>query len=218
MQDWDDFQHKAFDLLTSPATQQAFDIEQEPIGLRESYGRNIYGQSVLLARRLIEAGTRVACISWGTDANATWDTHGGNFAKLKKELLPQFDAAVSALLDDLIARGMLERTLVVVMGEFGRSPKINAGAGRDHWNFCYGLMLAGGGIKGGHVFGESDHIGSVPLSRAVTPADVVATIYHTLGIAKDFELRDNLGRPFPVVPAGDVIADILTSAKHFSQP
>jgi hypothetical protein len=218
MQNWDEFQHKAFDLLTSRTTQQAFDIDQESAGLRESYGRNIYGQSVLLARRLIEAGSRVACISWAPDANATWDTHGNNFARLKQELLPQLDAAVSALLGDLIARGMLERTLVVVMGEFGRSPRINTGAGRDHWNSCYGLMLAGGGVKGGHVFGESDRTGSVPLSRAVTPADVVATIYHSLGIAKDFELRDNLGRPFPVVPAGDVIADVLISApKLFGQ-
>ena len=117
--------------------------------MRESYGRNIYGQSVLLARRLIEAGTRVACISWAPDANATWDTHGNNFAKLKNELLPQFDAALSSLLTDLSDRGMLERTLVVVMGEFGRSPKVNGGAGRDHWNFCYSLLLAGGGIKAG---------------------------------------------------------------------
>ncbi len=169
---------------------------------------------MLLARRLIEAGSRVACISWAPDANATWDTHGNNFARLKQELLPQLDAAVSALLDDLVVRGMFERTLVVVMGEFGRSPRINNGAGRDHWNSCYGLMMAGGGIKGGHVFGESDRTGSLPLSRAVTPADVVATIYHTLGIAKDFELHDNLGRPFPVVPAGDVIADILTAAPN----
>ena len=165
-----------------------------------------------MARRLIEAGSRVACISWAPDANATWDTHGNNFGKLKQELLPQLDAAVSALLEDLLVRGMLERTLVVIMGEFGRSPRINNGAGRDHWNSCYGLMLAGGGIKGGYVFGESDRTGSVPLSRAVTPADVVATIYHQLGISKDHELHDNLGRPFPVVPAGDVIADILASA------
>jgi hypothetical protein len=212
MQNWDEFQHKAFDLLTSPATQKAFDIEREPVELREAYGRNIYGQSVLLARRLIEAGTRVACISWAPDANATWDTHGNNFAKLKNELLPQLDAASSALLNDLQLRGMLERTLVVIMGEFGRSPRINNGAGRDHWNACYGLMMAGGGIKRGYVFGESDRTGSLPLSRPVTPADVVATIYHALGISKDHELHDNLNRPFPVVPAGDVITDILSSA------
>src|SRR5882724_6880413 len=160
LQDMNTFQAKAFDLLTSPATRKAFQLDQEPAAIRDSYGRNIYGQSVLLARRLIEAGTRVACISWAPDANATWDTHGGNFKKLKNELLPQLDLAVSSLLDDLVARGMLERTLVVVMGEFGRSPKINPAAGRDHWNFCYGLMLAGGGIKGGFVFGASDKTGA----------------------------------------------------------
>src|SRR6202011_1778944 len=149
LRDMAGFQAKAFDLLTAPDTQRAFHLDREPLPVREKYGRNIYGQSVLLARRLIEAGTRVACISWAPDANATWDTHGGNFTKLKTQLLPQLDAALSALLDDLSVRGMLDRTLVVVMGEFGRTPKVNAGAGRDHWNFCYGLMLAGGGIKAG---------------------------------------------------------------------
>src|SRR5437773_7595819 len=134
LQDMGTFQSKAFDLLTSQATRKAFQLDQEPAAIRESYGRNIYGQSVLLARRLIEAGTRVVSISWAPDANATWDTHGGNFAKLKNELLPQFDAALSSLLNDLEARGMLERTLVVAMGEFGRSPKVNGGAGRDHWH------------------------------------------------------------------------------------
>jgi len=207
---WDEFQQKAFDLLASSTAQQAFGIEREPAALRESYGRNIYGQSVLLARRLIEAGTRVACVSWAPDANATWDTHGNNFKTLKETLLPQLDAAVASLLSDLLTRNMLERTLVVVMGEFGRSPRINAGAGRDHWNSCYSLMMAGGGIKGGHVFGASDRTGSLPLSSPVTPADIVATIYHCLGIPKNFELHDNLGRPFTVVPTGDVIVDVLT--------
>src|SRR5262249_12472685 len=132
LQDMDSFRARAFDLLTTQATQGAFKIDREPLTVRESYGRNIYGQSVLMARRLIEAGTRVVSISWAPDANATWDTHGGNFAKLKNELLPQFDAAISSLLEDLEARGMLQRTLVVAMGEFGRSPKVNGGAGRDH--------------------------------------------------------------------------------------
>src|SRR5207244_13389195 len=146
LQDMDGFQSKAFDLLTSPATQRAFQVDREPPTVRDRYGRNVYGQSVLLARRLIEAGTRVACISWAPDANATWDTHGSNFTKLKNELLPQLDSAVSSLLTDLDVRGMLQRTLVVVMGEFGRSPKVNPAAGRDHWNFCYTVMLAGGGL------------------------------------------------------------------------
>jgi hypothetical protein len=209
LQDMGTFQSKAFDLLTSPATRKAFQLDQEPATIRESYGRNIYGQSVLLARRLIEAGTRVACISWAPDANATWDTHGGNFTKLKNELLPQLDAAVSSLLTDLEVRGLLERTLVVVMGEFGRSPKINPAAGRDHWNFCYTVMLAGGGIKGGYVHGASDKIGAHPSSCPVLPADIIATIYQCLGISADLELKDRLNRPFQLVPWGSLIRELV---------
>ena len=209
LQEMDGFQARAFDLLTSPVAQRAFQLDREPLPLREAYGRNIYGQSVLLARRLIEAGTRVACISWAPDANATWDTHGQNFVKLKNELLPQMDAAVASLLTDLAERGMLGRTLVAVMGEFGRSPKVNGAAGRDHWNFGYTLMLAGGGIKGGFVYGSSDKIGGRPSSCPVTPADVVATIYHCLGIRGDLELHDRLGRPFQLVPWGNPIPELL---------
>ena len=209
LQDMNTFQAKAFDLLTSQATRKAFQLDQEPVTIRESYGRNIYGQSVLLARRLIEAGTRVACISWAPDANATWDTHGGNFAKLKNELLPQLDAAVSSLLTDLEARGLLQRTLVVVMGEFGRSPKVNPAAGRDHWNFCYTVMLAGGGIRSGHVHGASDKIGAHPSSCPVLPADIIATIYHCLGISADLELKDRLNRPFQLVPWGSPIRELV---------
>jgi hypothetical protein len=209
LQDMDAFQARAFDLLTSPATQRAFRIDQEPAALRDSYGRNIYGQSILLARRLLEAGTRLACISWAPDANATWDTHSDNFVKLRTELLPQLDRAVGTLLSDLEARGMLERTLVAVMGEFGRSPRINAAAGRDHWNFCYSLLLAGGGVRGGYVHGASDRIGAQPSSHPVAPADVVATIYHCLGIPADLELEDRLHRPFQLVPWGSPIREVL---------
>jgi uncharacterized protein (DUF1501 family) len=122
-----------------------FDLDQETPEMRARYGRNIYGQSTLLARRLVEAGTRFVTLSWAPDANATWDTHGDNFNKLKKVLLPEFDAACSSLLQDLDDRGLLEKTLVCVLGDFGRTPKINANAGRDHWNSCYTVMLAGGG-------------------------------------------------------------------------
>jgi len=210
LQDLDAFTAKAFGLLESRATQQAFHLEREPIAIRESYGRNIYGQSVLLARRLIEAGTRVACISWAPDANATWDTHGNNFKTLKGTLLPQLDAALSSLLNDLNARGILSRTLVVVMGEFGRTPKINNnGGGRDHYNFCYSLLLAGGGIKGGSVFGASDRIGAQPKNLPVKPADIIATIYHCLGIPADLELRDPQQRPYQLVPWGNPILDLL---------
>lgn len=210
LQDLDTFQARAFDLLTSHATQQAFQIDRESDRLRDSYGRNIYGQSTLLARRLIEAGTRTVCLSWAPDANATWDTHGGNFTKLKNELLPQLDRAVSSLLGDLDARGMLQRTVVAVMGEFGRTPKINgSGGGRDHWNFCYSLMLAGGGIKGGYVHGASDRIGSHPSLNPLVPADIVATIYRCLGIPADLELRDRLNRPFTLVPWGNAVGELL---------
>jgi hypothetical protein len=209
LQDMSSFHARAFDLLTSPATQRAFRLDQESGRVRDGYGRNIYGQSVLLARRLIEAGTRVACVSWAPDANATWDTHGGNFTKLKNELLPQLDAAVSSLLSDLHARGLLQRTLVAVMGEFGRTPRINANAGRDHWNFCYSLFLAGGGIKGGHVHGASDRIGSRPSNRPVSPADIIATIYQCLGLSAELELRDRLHRPFQLVPWGSPIQELL---------
>jgi hypothetical protein len=208
-QDLDGFRAKAFDLLTATATQKAFRLDTEPARVRDSYGRNIYGQSVLLARRLIEAGTRVVCLSWAPDANATWDTHGQNFAKLKNELLPQLDMAMSSLLRDLVERDMLGRTLVAVMGEFGRTPKVNPAAGRDHWNFCYGLLLAGGGIRGGYVHGASDRIGAYPSRNPVGPADIIATIYHCLGVPHDTELRDRLNRPFTLVPWGAPIHELL---------
>ena len=163
----DRFQQRALDLLTSETTQQAFRLSAEPDTVRESYGRNIYGQSVLLARRMIEAGTRLVTIAWAPDANATWDTHGGNFKKLKNTLLPQFDAACASLITDLAERGLLERTVVAVLGDFGRTPKINnADAGRDHWNFCYSVMFAGGGFKPGFVHAPVTR--SAP-SRLATP-------------------------------------------------
>jgi len=204
------FQRRALDVLTSSATQTALRIGQESDKTRESYGRNIYGQSVLLARRLIEAGTRVVTVSWAPDANATWDTHGGNFKKLKNPLLPQFDAALGSLLDDLQARGLLDRTLVAVLGDFGRTPKINANdAGRDHWNFCYSILFAGGGMRRGYVHGASDKIGAFPADRPVTPGDAIATLYHCLGVDPRGQLYDALERPHRIVPTGDVVDDLL---------
>jgi hypothetical protein len=203
-------QEKACDLLTSATAQRAFQLDREPSRVRDAYGRNIYGQSLLLARRLVEAGTRLACISWAPDANATWDTHGNNFAKLKNELLPPFDVGFSRLLTDLVDRDLLKRTLVVVMGEIGRTPKINAGVGRDHWEFCYTVLFAGGGVKGGFVYGASDKHGAYPSGCPVTASDVVATIYHALGIAPDLELRDRLGRPILLLPEGAPVGDIFS--------
>lgn len=204
-----DFQHKAFDLLTTRATQQAFDLNKESEQNRDRYGRNIYGQSVLLARRLIEAGTRCVTVSWAPDANATWDTHGGNFQKLRNPLLPQFDAACSSLLEDLDTRGLLDRTLVAVLGDFGRTPKVNAGAGRDHWNACYTVMLAGGGFKRGFVFGASDRIGSQPAESPVSPGDIIATIYRLLGISPSHTIYDALNRPHALVPHGRIVQELI---------
>jgi hypothetical protein len=205
-----DFQRRAFDLLTSDATQQAFQLNREPAKTRDAFGRNIYGQSILLARRLIEAGTRVVTMSWAPDANATWDTHGANFKKLKNPLLPQFDAACASLLADLQQRGLLKRTVVAVLGDFGRTPRINKNAGRDHWNNCYTVMLAGGGFKGGHIHGASDRTGSVPVEAPVTPGDIVATIYNQLGLDHRTELYDSLERPHALVPKARVIEGLLS--------
>ena len=195
----DAFQQRALELVSSPDTRRAFDLSLEPAATRESYGRNIYGQSVLLARRLVEAGCRVVTMSWAPDANATWDTHGNNFSTLKGRLLPQLDASLSSLLHDLKDRGLLEETLVVCMGEFGRSPKINAAAGRDHYPGCYGLLMAGGGVKGGRVVGQSDDLGATPAETPLTPQDLIATIYGLLGISPELEFLDSLDRPLKIL-------------------
>ena len=206
----DDFQSQVFELLTSDTTQDAFDLDRESAATRASYGRNIYGQSTLLARRLVEAGTRFVTLSWAPDANATWDTHGNNFATLKTRLLPEFDAACSSLLQDLADRNMLDRTLVAVLGDFGRTPKINANAGRDHWNSCYTVMLAGAGIREGFVFGASDRQGATPAASPVSPGDVITTVYRLLGVESTTQIHDSLGRPHEVVPKGRVISEIMT--------
>jgi hypothetical protein len=209
MQALDRFQTRALEVLTSAPTQRALRLDEEAPAVRDAYGRNIYGQSVLLARRLIEAGTRVVNISWAPDANATWDTHGNNFQKLKGELLPQFDAAAASLIRDLAERGLLERTIVAVLGDFGRTPRINAGAGRDHWNNCYTVFLAGGGIRAGHVHGSSDRHGALPASSPVSPGDVISTLYHLLGLDPHREIRDQLQRPFQLVREGEVVRELI---------
>ncbi len=204
------FQQRALQLLTSENTQRAFRLSEEPDAVRDTYGRNIYGQSTLLARRLIEAGTRLVTLSWAPDANATWDTHGSNFKKLKGTLLPQLDAACSSLLTDLSDRGLLDRTIVAVFGDFGRTPKINANdAGRDHWNYCYSLMLLGGGFKQGLIYGSSDKTGAFPASDPLIPGDIVSTMYHCLGLRHDREIHDATNRPFRLVPTGDVVDSLL---------
>jgi hypothetical protein len=203
-------QGRSMDLLSSEQTQRAFRLTDETDAHRERYGRNIYGQSVLLARRLIEAGTRLVTISWAPDANATWDTHGSNFQNLKSTLLPQLDAACSSLVVDLADRGMLERTIVAAFGDFGRTPRVNANnGGRDHWNYCYSLMLIGGGFKAGRIYGSSDATGAFPASQPLVPGDILSTIYHALGIPSQHEIYDPFQRPYRVVPAGEVVYDLL---------
>jgi hypothetical protein len=205
-------QERALDILSSEQTQRAFRLSEESDAVRDRYGRNIYGQSTLLARRLIQAGTRVVTISWAPDANATWDTHGSNFKTLKSTLLPQLDAACSSLIQDLQDHGQLDRTIVAVLGDFGRTPKVNGNnGGRDHWNFCYSLMLVGGGFQRGLIYGSSDSTGAFPASHPLIPGDVISTIYHALGVSPAAEIHDQFQRPYRVVPGGDVIADLLLS-------
>ena len=218
----DQFYQRAFNLVTSPEARKAFDINSEPLALREKYGRNLYAQQLLLARRLVESGVRLVTIVWGGAINAPddyWDTHQGNFPKQKDKLIPIFDKCYSALLDDLKDRGMLEDTLVVAMGEFGRTPRVgqitaNGGTdatGRDHWPFCYSITLAGAGIRTGQVIGKSDEYTNTYTERPVTPEDMAATIYHALGISHHAEMKDQLDRPLPIVRDGNPVLELWGS-------
>lgn len=188
-------QNKALDLLLSPTIATAFDLSREPAAIRDKYGRHSHGQSCLLARRLIEAGTKLVTVNWPDDGRAFWDTHGDNFPSLKTRLMPPADVAFAALLDDLTARGLLDETLVVWVGEFGRTPRVEKG-GRQHWPQCYSAVLAGGGVRGGAVYGSSDKIGAHPATNPVSPADLTATVYHALGIDPAAEIHDPAGRPW----------------------
>jgi Protein of unknown function (DUF1501) len=194
----DIYTEKAFRLLHSPAVRQAFHLSSEDPRLRDRYGRTKLGQSILLARRLIEAGVRFVTVFDGQHNGqlANWDAHEKVFGRLKNDLLPPADRSVAALIDDLSTRGLLEDTLVIVMGEFGRTPKINGAAGRDHWPHCYSVVLAGGGIRGGMAFGASDKQGAYPENDAVAPADLAATLFWRFGIDPARELSDLTGRPY----------------------
>lgn len=204
---------RAFDILTSPNAQSALRLDQELGATRDGYGRSQFGQSVLLARRLVEAGVSLVQVNWfrGPDEppdNPCWDSHTDETKRLKEVLVPPTDQAISALVRDLDERGRLEETLIVVMAEFGRTPRFNARAGRDHWGNVFSIALAGGGIQGGVVHGVSDRLGGEPLSDRVGPEDIQATVLHCLGITPSAELRDPLGRPFPA-STGNVIRKIL---------
>ena len=188
---------KALDLLGSPVVSKAFDLSNESAATRDRYGRHSHGQSCLLARRLVEAGSRLVTVNFPDDGQAFWDTHGNNFPALKDRLMPPADMGFSALLEDLDTRGMLKETLVIWVGEFGRTPRIDNG-GRQHWPRCYSAVLAGGGVRGGTVYGSSDKIGAYPSENPVSPADLTATMYHTLGIDPETPTSDRLGRPLPL--------------------
>lgn len=198
---------KAFDLMTSGSGSQAFDLTREPDSVRDRYGRHPWGQSHLLARRLIESGVRVVTTVNGP--SITWDTHKQNDKNLKDRLVPPMEKAYTALLEDLSQRGLLDSTLVIWMGDFGRTPMINADGGRDHWPQCYTMVLAGAGIRGGQVVGESDKTGGYPLARAVKPADIHATVFTALGYdphAISYLTTD--GRPTPL-SEGRVLRELL---------
>lgn len=199
----DRFRRMAADMLLSSPVKEAYDLEREDPRIRVLYGNHIGGQSMLLARRLVEAGVPVVqvCAGAGDLAGGSgdnWDTHRDHFAKMKRRLLPVFDRSVSALLTDLHQRGMLEETLVVLLTEFGRTPKINKNAGRDHHPAVYSVALAGGGVRGGQVYGSSDVNGARPAALACTPEDLHATVYQAMGINPRTELHDRLGRPYQI--------------------
>jgi hypothetical protein len=198
---FDAFRQKALSIIEKGAARRAFDLDAEPEGTRERYGRSQLGQSVLLARRLVEAGVRlvhVNCMSSVLELDRNWDTHKHNFQTLKDVLLPRMDPAVASLIEDLAASGLLDETLVVVMGEFGRTPRINENAGRDHWPNCFSVALAGAGIPGGRHVGATDKLGAYPSDRPVTPGELAATIFHALGIDPTLELTSADGRPFHI--------------------
>ena len=216
----DEYYEKAFDLVLSGKAREAFDLEKEPDEMRERYGRTTFGQGALLARRLIEAGTRFVQLNWPAVANGrpevdSWDTHASNFGPLKNLHCPVLDHTLSALLEDMHDRGLLEDTLVVAVGEFGRSPQLgvstsgntNAPDGRDHWPYCYTAMIAGAGMPGGRLYGESDATASAPREKPVHPNDLLATIYHSLGIDPEMEIRNHLDQPRELVK-GEVLNDL----------
>jgi len=209
-------QQKAFDLLASASATQAFDLTQERPETRKRYGQNINGMSMLMARRLVEAGVPFVTVFWKADEKikakcksaGSWDTHGNNFNCLKDDLLPKFDLAYSALLEDLAQRKMLDDTLVLVSSEMGRKPKVGdprsggaSGAGRDHWTACMSVLMAGGGVRGGQVYGKTDKRAEYPDRNPITPADITKTVYHAMGVT-NLTATDQKGKPFNLLEEG----------------
>jgi hypothetical protein len=220
---WDRLQGRALSLLMSARTTEAFEVAREPKTLRERYGSTVNGMSLLLARRLVEAGVPFVTVFWMENEKIAdkcksaggWDTHGNNFNCLKQHLLPEFDRGFAALLADLSERGLLDSTLVYVTSEMGRMPRIGdrrsggvSGAGRDHWTHCQTVLMAGGGIRGGRTYGTSDRRAEYPADRKVTPADIAKTVYHAMGV-RDLEFRDKEGRPYSLLEEGAPIAELF---------
>ncbi|NQV28278.1 MAG: DUF1501 domain-containing protein [Rhodopirellula sp.] len=203
---------QAFDLLTGGGARRAFNIGEESDATRDRYGRSKFGQSVLLSRRLVEAGVSLVQVNWqqieGKENNGSWDTHKDHNASLKDFLMPMMDQSFSALIEDLADRGMLDETLVAWVGEFGHTPKFNARAGRDHWGSVFSCAFAGGGVRGGTVHGESDAHAAHPVSGRVAPCDIAATIFHCLGHSPETLMYDQTGRPMPIT-RGHVIESVL---------
>ena len=211
---YDQLIEKAFDVLGSSPARQAFELEHESAVTRDRYGRSQFGQSVLMGRRLVEAGVSLVQVNWyrgpeePSDAPC-WDSHARESQRLKDVLCPSADQALAALVEDLTERGMLEETLVVVMAEFGRTPRFNGAAGRDHWGHVFSVALAGGGVRGGTVYGASDEIGAYAKEGRVSPQDLTAPIFHCLGLDPHSTITDTLGRPLPI-SRGEVISEILS--------
>jgi hypothetical protein len=221
---WERHHERALGLLTSARTAAAFDVSAEPVAVRERYGETVNGMSLLLARRLVEAGVPFVTVFWMENeaklakkcaSAGGWDTHGNNFNCLKDDLLPEFDRGFSALIEDLHVRGLLEQTLLLVTSEMGRTPKIGDprsggvyGNGRDHWTHCLTDVLAGGGIRGGQTYGASDRIAAYPVKNPVTPADITKTVYHAMGI-HDLTAYDNQNRPYNLLEEGEPLTSLF---------
>jgi hypothetical protein len=205
---------QAYDMVLAASSQQSFALDREPAKVRDRYGRHKFGQCVLLARRLIESGVSLVQVNWPREPNdrqtnnPLWDTHSNHHPRMRDVLMPQMDLTYSALLEDLADRGLLDDTLVIWMGEFGRTPRFNGAGGRDHWGPVFSLALAGGGVKGGTVIGASDKLGAYPRHGRVPPPDLTATIYRALGVDTAAEVRDMLGRPHPI-SRGEVIQGVF---------
>jgi len=216
-------QQRAFSLLSSAEAANAFNVAAEPKALREAYGNTINGTSLLMARRLVEAGVPFVTVFWKEDESTAkqcksaggWDTHGDNFNCLKDYLLPQFDRAFSAFMEDLAGRGLLDETLVLVTSEMGRMPKVGdrrsggvTGAGRDHWTACMSVLMAGAGIRGGQVYGGTDAKAEFPTDQPVRPEDITKTVYYAMGI-DNLEAMDRLGRPYNLLEDGKPLIDLF---------